>query len=857
MAETDYPILVFPKPVRADRSRRHGGGGNLKRPDPTIQGERLSPIFERLQTILERRKLELQGSSVGITPEAVLVLETVGAIENFFKAIHKIEGLEWLGEQENQSMDPNFGFYDTTHPTKPLNGRIFLVMSDIRALNELRNLFKFWQEDPKSNFESGLAPLKKVFEHLYDIRPWSVQDRLENTGLIEDWKSREEFGQTIVFFEAELWFRNSSSRRQDSSTIITHLINELDGKIITECVIEEISYHSILGQIKIPFVRDIINHPEACDELELFRCQDIMYVRPVGQCTAPIDRSLDEDIPHEPTLPINRPEGSPVIALLDGLPLTKHQLLDHHLLIDDPDGFDDQYQAKQRCHGTAMASLICHGDLNSHRSQPLSKPIYVRPIMRPGRGLNDQEVIPDEILPVDLIHRAMVRIFVGEGGELPVAPEIRIVNLSIGDPTRQFVRELSGWARLIDWLSYNHTVLFVVMAGNRYHSLSLRIPADELRNLSKQELQKLVIASIIDDTRNRRLLSPAETINGLTVGALHKDESIAELENHYLDPLIPEIPSIITAHGPGYRRAIKPDILLPGGRVLLSIEENSHHHNMDVNLHFSRKSHGQCVATPGSLGRLDSTICTRGSSNSAALATREAFFLYELLENLRLQSDEEIPQEFDAVLLKTLLIHGAEWGSLYNEYKTILDPASENHISRDFVANFLGYGTPDFDRVASGSEQRVTVIGYGQLSDREACMFTVPMPTSLSGRTLKRRMTITLAWFSPINCQHKNYRVAHLWFSKPEKINLDRINGDYHAVQRGTVQHEIFEGSEAVAIQDGDEIVIKVNCREDAGSITQPIRFGMAMTLEVFDATLFPISIYQEVLTGIRTPVKA
>ena len=77
-----------------------------------------------------------------------------------------------------------------------------------------------------------------------------------------------------------------------------------------------------------------------------------------------------------------RVEGSPRVALLDGLPFQNHDALAGRLLIDDPDGVADDYPITARNHGTAMASLIIHGDLSS-AGDPLDRPLYVRPIMRP------------------------------------------------------------------------------------------------------------------------------------------------------------------------------------------------------------------------------------------------------------------------------------------------------------------------------------------------------------------------------------------------------------------------------------------------------------------------------------------
>ena len=39
-------------------------------------------------------------------------------------------------------------------------------------------------------------------------------------------------------------------------------------------------------------------------------------------------------------------------------------------------------------------------------------------------------------LPVDLIHRAVRRLYEPEGGQPPVAPQVRVINLSVCDEAR-------------------------------------------------------------------------------------------------------------------------------------------------------------------------------------------------------------------------------------------------------------------------------------------------------------------------------------------------------------------------------------------------------------------------------------
>ena len=169
----------------------------------------------------------------------------------------------------------------------------------------------------------------------------------------------------------------------------------------------------------------------------------------------------------------------------------------------------------------------------------------------------------------------------------------------------------------------------------------------------------------------------------------------------------------------------------------------------------------------------------------------------------------------------------------------------------------MGYGTADVSKTVVCTDQRVTLLGVGALSDGEADEFTLPLPPSLSSTAHKRRLAVTMAWLTPMNTRHQNYRVAYLWFNPNEQkseIVKDRKNADHRAVRRGTVQHEILEGHQSVPFQDGDNLVIKVNCRADAGEITKPVRYGLAATLEIAETTDLPI--YQEVRDRLEVRVR-
>ena len=73
-------------------------------------------------------------------------------------------------------------------------------------------------------------------------------------------------------------------------------------------------------------------------------------------------------------------------------------------------------------------------------------------------------------------------------------------------------------------------------------------------------------------------------------------------------------------------------------------------------------------------------------------------------------------------------------------------------------------------------------------------------------------------------------------------------------MQRGTVQHEVFEGEKAAAFVDGDEIVIHVSCREDAAVLADAVPYALAVTIEVDDA--IGVDIYTEVRERVQNKLR-
>ncbi|HIF9503414.1 TPA: S8 family peptidase, partial [Photobacterium damselae] len=591
-------------------------------------------------------------------------------------------------------LEPDDDFYSAgSDRDKPLNGQVMLMLSDRRAIDELLSLWRNYGQDPDMQFMRGWAKFRDLFRLLKDIRYWDTQDRLRNTGILEYWQERLEFEPDVpVRFEAELWFRTNESKRNTASENVSRLTRELGGQVLSTCCLPDIHYQSLLLELPAGQVDRILNQ----DDVSLVRCDQVMLFRPLGQMSVePLwndgeSTSTVEETEVSYDLTPAEFEREPRVALFDGLPLANHSDLRGSLIIDDPDNFESGYSAQYRIHGTAMASLIVNGDLTDGGSK-LSTPLYVRPVMKPDpHTFNNAETLPDDELPLDIIHRAVRRIFEGDGTELPVAPSIKVINLSIGDPNIHFDGKMSPFARLLDWLSSKYNVLFVVSSGNHPKAVTVPQSGSTFHQFTDDVKAVEFFKAVQNDSWARKLLSPAESVNAVTVGSLHSDESSPVLRAGLYNIYSEEMPAAYSGQGNGYARSVKPDISMPGGRMLYN--EAIGHSNLTAVSNYAAP--GQQVAHPHA-SAFNHRVYIRGTSNSAALTSRGCAEVCDVLEGLFTESNKVGQfEQYSPLLLKSLITHGASWGAMYDRISNCLGNPDSKSLKNVITRN-IGYGKPD------------------------------------------------------------------------------------------------------------------------------------------------------------------
>ncbi len=899
----DKPLLILPRSSPLPRAtQRRVIRSHFRLPDRENQSRRIGP---QITSMLDAFVTE---SPAGTSTENILVLETIGRPENFRTAVAAVPGLKWLAEIDTEDIEADALFYerpkigshffkdrvsdlkakDSRDIVKSLTasgiidsdgilqedvladairvaipkdyheyegdiiraidekknvalpGRMYLSLSNRQALQEIKNLFDDWERNGR--LRHGAGTWGEIFSHLRTVRFWNVKDRVTDTGILDYWREEVELKRgttSTVSFEIEFSYEENDRARQQRQDHVQQLVIHEGGIVTASCDIKEIHFHAIKVELPVSNIEQVLGE----DYSALFQDGGILFFRPSPQCA--IESFADgtaEEIPSG-----TAPEEPPIIAVLDGLPFSRHKLLDGFIIVDDPDDFASDYQPREMNHGTAMLSLICHGELDVY-GPPITHKVYLRPILRPDTEsslVRRPERIPKDVFFEDLVERAVRKMFTGDAGEPASAPMVKIINLSVADPDRMFHQFPGPTARLLDWLSYKYKVLFCVSAGNMGDVIQLGIDSAEFAAIADNEKISAVVSALYNNRRNRRILAPSESINSITVGALHDDESVPVILDGCVDILPTSmLPSPLSPFGHGFRSSIKPEIMVPGGRQLFTDYGGGEYGLPRLSLRSGQK----VAAVPVMPGDRTRTIYICGTSNANALAVRGASFIYDAVMAVFEDHGIDNAEESIAAIVKALIVHSASWGGGAEILeRAILNGCHWTEVKKG-IARCLGYGRPDFTKSIECTTTRATAISYGVISKDQRHEYRLPLPPSLSGLNCWRKLTITLAWLSPINVDNRKYRKAALAFEATDtakSIGGKRAEAQHQQVRNGTLQHEIIEGEEVRAFQEHECLVIPVQCREEAGPLDMDVPYGLAISLEVKEEIGIPL--YEEI----------
>ncbi len=360
----------------------------------------------------------------------------------------------------------------------------------------------------------------------------------------------------------------------------------------------------------------------------------------------------------------------------------------------------------------------------------------------------------------------------------------------------------------------------------------------ELATLAGDERRRATLEALDRQQNQRRLIAPAESINALTVGATHDDAAHGAPIGYRVDPndgLVSVSP--VSATGSGYRRSLKPDLAAPGGRAYFTSVGPT---NDLINFRpASAAGPGIKVAAPRA-GRETYTI---GTSVSAALVSRQAAHLYDVIDSVT--NGTPITRRQRASAIKALLVHGVgDFEDLQTSPLPLERAIGNGILLRDF---------------SSGCATNEAVLLFlGQIRASQEQELEIPLPDGLSVREAKRIDT-TLAWLSPINWKHRQYRRAALSFVTPEgaipKLGpASGISADASKAGAATVQHLSWETQSAWASGQGSAISIRIKCYEQAGGLQGEL-VDYAAVASVWVAPAIGVDVYSQVRDQVRMPI--
>ncbi|MBX9707340.1 MAG: S8 family peptidase [Caulobacteraceae bacterium] len=811
MARPTRPLLRLDPPTPRARVTRPGF------PSPRTIDRDLqiaTPAGQRLQALSRvlssgTPALQLRADPSGLAPERLLVFELTADVGGFMRAAARVPGLEFVGadELEPDGLDRNPALY--------------LMIPDGRALTQMANLWRDYAAGRELPY--GFAPWRDLFQQMKDLRAWGPQDRLtpEDAAVLAEQRAD---ARGRVRLEIELVFRAVRGAEAE----VSGLLAERGGTVISTSRIDGARYHALLADVPLAEVQAIL----ARGYEGLIASEAVMHIRPQSA----VHLTVVEPDDAQPPPVAGNPTGDPIVAVFDAVPLAGHPRLAGRLSVEDP--FDlERRSVGPRIHGTAMASAVLHGDLQAS-SPPLDRRVHFVNVMYAPAPIDDVERFPDR-LPADLFHAAVARMKTGPDA---TAPHVIVINASLGDSNKPFAGRMSGWARVIDYLSYAYGVLFVISAGNHGAELeTIDVDVIAFENLSPAERAKVALRASGSAMAYRRVLAPAESMNALTVGALHGDAGGPTPQAALTFDVWADtgLCTVSSALGPGHAGAVKPDILAPGGRHHVRLSPRGQGHALTP-LRNAGAFGGVLVAVPPEqrVARPDAVGKSIGTSVASALTTGLAARAHEALEAVY-EDFLDIPAAYRAVLMKALLVHSARWTAARDLIVETLGPADNRlHVrQKDNVRRYLGFGAIDGDVVLDCTSDRATLWSVGRLGSDQAHTVSIPIPAAMAGRATPHEVCVTVAWMAPPRIGAPRYRGVQIKIVEPHDaaallaVSADGLQPDYNQAHNGTVVHRRWEGARAAAF--GENATFDVVVQRQVDDFADLTPYAVATTVKM------------------------
>jgi len=609
------------------------------------------------------------------------------------------------------------------------------------------------------------APYQAFFDSIIEVRAYGPQDRITPrcASYIEQLTAPAR-----LRLDVQCWYPASAELANSWLTDLRTAAQQAGGEVVS--IYRNDAIEVMIARVYLP-----------SDRLAEFAELDVIAsieLLPTPELTKPELYHLGSN-----DLPAMVPPASnaPILGLVDSGVASAHPLLVGSIQAAESlsphiaDGED------RHGHGTMVASLALHGPIGNAIRQPRLLPI--------ARVVSVAVLDSDLRFPDDSLWEQDL----ADAIEYCAAQGARVVNLSLGDPTRPFRPPRQHViSAIVDHLARVHDIVVVTATGN----------ADPHVYLSSAEPERNYVADLLAH-EDSSIIPPGTAALALTVGGINTTptaggySSREPIERRPYGPV--GWPSSVTRPGPGVERSIKPELVAasgthgfePGRRVLTDPELNV------------------LGAVFGGATRLLGTDL--GTSFAAPLVSRVALGVLARFP------------DFSANLTRALVLLGARptWTDEDLEVSGSERPAAERRAA---VRRLTGYGQTTLDQTLEVSAHRVVLVAEQKIEMDGVHVYELPIPSSFYQSGGKRYLDVALAFDPPTRSQRLDYLGNKIEFYVVIDITIEELLDVFTEVPTG--QSEADDEPE-VTTESAEEASSTAGIGEALG--TRNVKFDLSV----------------------------
>ena len=417
------------------------------------------------------------------------------------------------------------------------------------------------------------------------------------------------------------------------------------------------------------------------------------------------------------------PAGAPGVVVLDSGIASGHPVLAP--AVGDSQSFlADSPAADDNGHGTLVAGIALYGDV----AKCVEKRRFVPDLtLHSGRIVDEHGEGNGRFLENQV--EDAVRYFADNY-------DCKVFNLSYGDRRKPYNgRHVRGLAVTLDSLSRELGVLFVVPTGNLDGDAN---PVDRYPGYLRDE--------------DATLIDPAPALNVLTVGSLARyDRDLRWPDDPGHAPVARTgQPSAFTRRGPSVNEAIKPDLVDYGGNELVD-------HRTGIT---ESKEVGELSTSRKFASGMPFETCS-GTSFAAPRVSNLAATVLVHMPNVSVD------------LCRALLVAHAD-----------VPPSCEDLCleSGIKVRHVAGYGRVDRSALFRSLDGCVTLWAMDSIGNKRHQFYDVPIPPEYwSPGRRSRKMTVALAYRSPVRTTRADYRAVKISFMLVQSDSVEQVARSFNA----------------------------------------------------------------------------